>query len=90
MNIKVKVMNYKEVLGTIAPLLNSEKEYHDLFDLIQDREDYEIEMIVHDAVIHGTIVDIEEVSEEIEEFLDLDSGDYNYYFLDKHYLELCM
>jgi len=69
MERKVTVMNYLEVVGSIAHMHDAE--YTDFFKEYDAAAEDERENIVSDAVSNGNITDVEIVPENVAEFLNL-------------------
>ena len=69
MERKVKVMNYLEVVGSIAHMHDAE--YEDFFKKYKEAVEDERESVVADAISNGDITDVEVVPENVADFLDL-------------------
>lgn len=65
----VKVMNYLQVVGSIAHMCNGE--YKAFFEHYEKTEEEDRETFVFDAVDRGEIVDVKIITEETVEFLNL-------------------
>ena len=70
----ITVMNYLEVVGSIAHMCNTD--YKDFFEQYKGKDESERECFVFDSVNCGSISDVESVSEDMADFLNLPSGQY--------------
>lgn len=65
----ITVMNYLEVIGSIAHFCHTD--YKGFFDNYEKLEDNEREFFVSTCVEQGEISDVEELTEEMMKFLNL-------------------